>query len=155
MQIPSPRWLGVEGISHDTLSCCGRYSAPPPPTHTRRFTYCYFAVPLKWCFQKCVMFLFDPVITYMMVPTHARLKCFQLGQDTWRCAAEQFSNPPGEEEELSLLADKLSSRWEEIPGMVVGVTEQWPDTLSIRPSLTAPADQSSREIEGLSKQQRR
>lgn len=94
------------------------------------------------------MLLFAPVITYMMVPTHARLGCFQLGQDTWRCAAARFSNPPGEEEELSLLADKLSSRWEEIPGMVVGVTERWPDTLSIRPSLTAPADQSSREIEG-------
>lgn len=67
-----------------------------------------------------------------------------LGQSVFSWDRTRFSNPPGEEEECSLLADKLSSRWEEIPGMVVGVTERWPDTLSIRASLTAPADQSKR-----------
>lgn len=83
----------------------------------------------------------------MVAPTQAFLTCFQLGQDTCRCAAARLSNPPGEKEELSLSADELSSRWEEIPGMTAGVTERRADTLSIRPSLTPQSDQSSHEIE--------
>lgn len=70
------------------------------------------------------LLLFAWVVTYMVAPTHASVTCFQLGQDTCRCAAARLSNPPGEKEELSLSADKLSSRWEEIPGMTAGVMER-------------------------------
>lgn len=86
---------------------------------------------------------------YLYDGAHPRSsEVFSVGTGHVKVCCGAFSNPPGKEEELSLLADKLSSRWEEIPGMVVGVTEWRPDTLSIRPSLTAPLDQSSREIEG-------